>query len=76
LGSRDGRLFLIMLGGILGKGYWSLLVIAFLTHLTVLLRILRYATAESSYDVSRGPLSIRSILKKLGKLSCFKKLLH
>jgi len=46
LGSRDGRLFLIMLGGILGKGYWSLLVIAFLTHLTVLLRILHFRRKE------------------------------
>ena len=39
---RDGRLFLIMLGGILGKGYWVLLTLAILTHLTVVLRILYF----------------------------------
>jgi len=37
--SRDVRLFLIMLGGILGQLYISLMILAVLTNLTVLIRL-------------------------------------
>ena len=45
---RDARLFLIMLGGILGKGYWTLLALAIITHFTVILRVLYFARRPSS----------------------------
>ncbi len=47
LAGRDARLLLIMFGGILGKGFYTLLTLALLTHLTVLLRILYFAQKSS-----------------------------
>ncbi|MCS7287333.1 MAG: CDP-alcohol phosphatidyltransferase family protein [Anaerolineae bacterium] len=47
LAGRDFRLFLIMLGGLSGAGFWTLLVLSFITHLTVLLRIIYFAKRAS-----------------------------
>ncbi len=46
LASRDFRLLLVMIGGILGIGLEVLLALAFLTNLTVLLRILYFARSR------------------------------
>jgi len=43
LASRDLRLFLIMIGSILNLGFWTLLLLAILTHFAVLIRILYFA---------------------------------
>ena len=51
LASRDIRLFLIMLGGIAGQGYICLIIIAALTNLVVLYRLIyiyRYLRRESN----------------------------
>ena len=40
LASRDIRLFLIMIGAIIGQGYFCLIVIAALTHLIVISRLI------------------------------------
>ena len=50
LGSRDMRLFLIMLGGVTGQGYFCLIIIAALTNLVVFYRLIymyRYLAKES-----------------------------
>lgn len=51
LASRDIRLFLIMLGGITGQAFFSLIVIAVLTNLVVFYRLIyihRYLRKESN----------------------------
>jgi CDP-L-myo-inositol myo-inositolphosphotransferase len=40
LASRDIRLFLIMIGAIVGQGYFCLIVIAALTHLVIISRLI------------------------------------
>ena len=55
LASRDIRLFLIMLGGITGQAYFSLIVIAVLTNLMVFYRLIyiyRYLRQESNQSES------------------------
>jgi phosphatidylglycerophosphate synthase len=54
LANRDTRLFLVMLGGILGKGYWTLLALAILTHLIVLFRILYFAKRLAVSDQAQS----------------------
>ena len=55
LASRDIRLFLIMLGGVTGQAYFSLIVIAVLTNLMVFYRLIyiyRYLRQESNQSES------------------------
>ncbi len=55
LASRDIRLFLIMLGGVTGQAYFSLIVIAVLTNLMVFYRLIyiyRYLGKESNRSES------------------------
>lgn len=40
LASRDIRLFIVMIGAIIGQGYFSLIVIATLTHLVIISRLI------------------------------------
>jgi len=40
LASRDIRLFIVMIGAIIGQGYFCLIVIAALTHLIIILRLI------------------------------------
>ena len=52
LATRDVRLFLIMMGGVLGKGHGTLVAIALLTNSVVLLRLL--SAYKSPYDGRPG----------------------
>lgn len=54
LASRDNRLFLVMLGGLLGQGYLALLFLAVLTNGTVLARLL-YSLWHLKAEGSRSP---------------------
>ncbi len=49
LAGRDFRLLLVMIGGVLGTGLEVMLILAFITHLTVFLRILYFAQTKDNY---------------------------